>query len=46
MPIGELHGAARMGALKKVRTLITDRAIIDEKDEVSDGAGTRVAPGS
>ena len=34
--------AANDGALEKVRTLIEDRANIDESDEVIDGAGTSV----
>ncbi|KAJ1465674.1 hypothetical protein T484DRAFT_1863944 [Baffinella frigidus] len=42
---GELISAARDGKLEEVRTLIRAGADINEKDSVSDGAGTRVAAG-
>jgi hypothetical protein len=42
---GELLGAASNGALEEVRTLIKDGANINEKNSVSDGAGTSVAVG-
>jgi hypothetical protein len=42
---GELVKAATNGALEEVQTLIENRASIDEKDSVSDGAGTSVAAG-
>ena len=38
---GELVKAATNGALEEVQTLIKNRANIDEKDSVSDGAGRR-----
>ena len=42
---GEMLKAAQGGALEEVRTLIQDRADIDEESWVSDGAGTSVAAG-
>ena len=42
---GELVRAAGGGALEKVRKLLKDGAKIEEKDWVSDGAGTSVAAG-
>ena len=46
MPMdGALVSAAENGALEEVRRLIKDRANVDEKDEVRDGAGTSVAAG-
>jgi len=42
---GELVKAAGCGELEKVRKLLEDRAYIEESDEVSDGAGTKVTAG-
>ena len=42
---GEMLKAAWDGALEEVQTLIKDGANINEKNSVSDGAGTSVAVG-
>ena len=42
---GELVGAAYIGQLEEVQRLLEDRANIDEKDWVRDGAGTSIAAG-
>ena len=42
---GDLSRAVNKRALEEVRTLIQDRADIDEESWVSDGAGTSVAAG-
>ena len=40
---GELVGAATNGALKEVQRLLEHRANVEERGEVSGGAGTSVA---
>ena len=42
---GALVKAADNGRLEEVRRLINDRANIDERDEVGDGAGANVTAG-